>query len=435
VIIFLFYTYCGGIWNPGTPESNALSRPESTDGSLLNQLMLIGIFALTATIFMYSRVSWSRVLRGVAPFIGAVLLVAISVAWAADTELSARRSIRFVIELATLLLMSATYRDEIDFLRVLCVALGTIVVLDLATLAVPSIAFTPIGFKGVHVHKNQAGSFAFVALPCFLAATFERRVLRSWLLPSLLAVCALGILVISASKTGLILTFVCGFLTFYCYALTRTTGSARACLTFLFLVSFMIAGSVVVLADWDWNDVLTHTVGDPTFTGREQVWNFSIWRISQAPWLGYGYGDFWGLNREITDLMQRFGITFDFGQAHNGYIDVLGNLGLLGLVVVVVMLAHLGFGLIQRSKSGTALSLLGVFSFFGFCFYNITESSVLRAGVDSWVFFVLLSSATLMLVPVRRGIPTVVGVRPSRVPAHAAARRLPISRWEGERNG
>ena len=79
---------------------------------------------------------------------------------------------------------------------------------------------------------------------------------------------------------------------------------------------------------------------DMTFTGRTDIWDIMFEHIRRHPWVGTGYGAYWTGTEQGTpsfEFVARLG--FDPASAHNGYLDVLNELGALGLVVLFGYLA------------------------------------------------------------------------------------------------
>jgi exopolysaccharide production protein ExoQ len=76
---------------------------------------------------------------------------------------------------------------------------------------------------------------------------------------------------------------------------------------------------------------------DPTLTGRTEIWSVLVDSVMKRPFLGYGYYAFWqGLKGESGIAIHR--LNWTFGYAHNGYLEITLQLGLLGLAVFLVSL-------------------------------------------------------------------------------------------------
>src|SRR5205085_11553451 len=63
-------------------------------------------------------------------------------------------------------------------------------------------------------------------------------------------------------------------------------------------------------------------VSDPTFTGRDVIWRFTLDHIAQRPILGFGFQAFWG----TSDLLAAWSYLESWGyratDAHNIYLNV-----------------------------------------------------------------------------------------------------------------
>jgi O-antigen ligase len=65
-----------------------------------------------------------------------------------------------------------------------------------------------------------------------------------------------------------------------------------------------------------------------TLTGRKDIWGTLVPLAMERPFFGYGFGGFWTTAlREVTS-----------SHAHNGYLDVVLNLGFVGLVIFAMFL-------------------------------------------------------------------------------------------------
>jgi O-antigen ligase len=85
------------------------------------------------------------------------------------------------------------------------------------------------------------------------------------------------------------------------------------------------------------------------------IWQDSLRVWSKQPWLGVGPGNFWVYDQRFTQLpilLRNFNKT-GLGVAHNGYLQVLGELGPVGLLFYVSFIAVIivvSIRLFQRSK-------------------------------------------------------------------------------------
>ena len=72
---------------------------------------------------------------------------------------------------------------------------------------------------------------------------------------------------------------------------------------------------------------------DATLTARTTIWKGIATRAMQRPWLGHGYGAFWA-SPMGQEPLPRVGITIT--EAHNGIVDVFAEVGVVGVILVLV---------------------------------------------------------------------------------------------------
>jgi len=110
---------------------------------------------------------------------------------------------------------------------------------------------------------------------------------------------------------------------------------------------------------------ITRLLGkDSTLTGRTQLWSL-VWKLIRShPWFGYGYGGFWlGLQGPSAPVWRAVG--WQPPNAHNGFLDLLLDLGIIGLLlfvpVILTALRH-AFTLARRGRTlDTAFPLIFLF--------------------------------------------------------------------------
>jgi len=133
---------------------------------------------------------------------------------------------------------------------------------------------------------------------------------------------------------------------------------------------------------------------DPTLTGRTETWKLLL-SLPINPWVGTGFESFWLGNRlqELWDAIPNLYIN----EAHNGYIEVYLNLGLVGVSLIGLLLLT-GYRKIiatfLRDRERGAL-LLGFF--LAVLFESLTEAAF-RMMYPSWIFLLLVSMAASQAV-------------------------------------
>lgn len=301
----------------------------------LLQLVVLGGCGLLA--LLAGRPTLRAALR-LWPYVLILGLIVASAAWSVSPGHTLRRSLAMAALLA-FVLATATQLGPVRLMRIL---LGT--VLALALLSLLEAALRPaVGFdtgeyanaiRGVFPQKNVLGMALLFAAIALSFLVLERGRLRwtdgAWL------VGLLGMLVLARSTTSLVLTVAVAGLTVFilfvargglwaaAMALAAAVGAAAG------LLAFTALGTEGLF------DILGK---DPTLTGRTPIWA-ALWDVAaQRPLLGHGFAAFWLENarpvRGLTELVQ-----WDVPNAHSGYLEVLLQLGWVGMALVAVMAAH-----------------------------------------------------------------------------------------------
>ena len=122
---------------------------------------------------------------------------------------------------------------------------------------------------------------------------------------------------------------------------------------------------------FDINAQLAMAVGrDPTLTGRTNIWN-AVLSTHTNPLVGAGYETFW-LGPRLKQVWELAGVV---NEAHNGYLEVYLNLGLIGLLLLVLFLISSYRTICRHLKTLPRLGSLTLALWAILPFYNVTESA------------------------------------------------------------
>lgn len=242
-------------------------------------------------------------------------------------------------------------------------------------------------------HKNTWGQFMSLCSILFFSNILSRKG-RAFYIP-LLAV-SLSMLYMSKSATSLLaFAFSSSFL------LLMKGFSSKNVVGKMLVLAFFLSGAVATLIyciangrlPFDTLIDLVFKVTDKssTLSGRTFLWQLMGAEISRHPWLGTGFGGFWvGLEGAAGALVRRL----DWGpptQAHSGYLDVVNEIGIIGLLILsTVLLLHLYrcFSLYRaenRAHFAIHASLMT-----SFLILNYAESSFIQ-GTNIWWIVILCS--------------------------------------------
>jgi O-antigen ligase len=228
-----------------------------------------------------------------------------------------------LLPLACVSLIAGVVRPEV-LIRRLIVVFSAIVIWSLFLSFVPKFQ-NPVqpGFRGTFDHKNELGIFSVFTLCMVLA--FVRGRMR----PVLVLCCVLAVMG-TRSATAASGLFAVLFIWFWMSAIdSQKTRIDRSFLRIVSLASLVIG---VMLAVGLMSTFLSVYGKDVTFSGRTIIWNESITTVLRQPVQGYGLGGVWldGRSAVTADLQRRIG--FGAAHAHNGAIELLLEVGVVGLV-------------------------------------------------------------------------------------------------------
>jgi O-antigen ligase len=165
-------------------------------------------------------------------------------------------------------------------------------------------------------------------------------------------------------------------------------GLVAALLISLFLGVLSLGGEFSIYRFID-----TVNTDDPT-TGRAHFWSVTLDIIRANPYLGSGLGAFGVV---YTKYDSRNGL-FRLEQAHNDYLQVLSDAGIIGGVLALSFVALLFYRSLQRAKSGDDFRRAVAFAGLGGCFAVLVHSFfdfTLHTTSNALLFLVLAALATM----------------------------------------
>lgn len=297
----------------------------------LENRVALGLAALGAGFgFLCALAHSPRRLIGAAvsawPLIAFVALAGASRYWSSAPTDSLQSAIHLML-IASSAICIATFSDWPDIL-----AGGALAVLTLGLLSVVLIPagglmseIHPGALRGPWGEKNEAGMiYAFGAL-CFIAlAAHTRR--YAWLIGT---AALIPLLILSKSTTSL-LAFSAGVIILLAIEWVKGRPARLLLGSWLAVVMVAVIGLAMVT---NVGDVLEAAGKDTTLTGRSAIWPAIMDRIAERPWLGHGYNAFWAENAP-DKLWLWEEIQFQAHNAHNGVLETLLGLGIIGFILL-----------------------------------------------------------------------------------------------------
>jgi exopolysaccharide production protein ExoQ len=314
-----------------------------TEGDTLSRIVWLVLLAGAAYILASQNARTVLFLRNLNPFLLLFVgLATLSILWSIEPTVTIRRVIRLFTMVMTCTAFTLVGWNQRRFQRVLrnlitvLLAASAIFVYtspDLAIHHVPDHPELNLAWRGITTGKNILGSLSSAGFLLWLHAWLSRDAHKLVILggAALAAVC----LIMSRSSTSIMATL---FATTFMLILLRSPGSMRSYLPYFvgIFATVILIYSMAVLHLVPGLDVLltpiTALTGkDLTFTGRTSIWFVLIQHIHLRPWLGTGYGAYWVGPVPTSPSYEMLTRLFFYPtEGHNGYLDVINDLGLVG---------------------------------------------------------------------------------------------------------
>lgn len=343
------------------------------------------------------------------PVVVALLVCWVSLSWSIQPDVAVRRLILTTTVTWTIFVATENlgFDSTVKLLRIVLV--GVLLVNFITVLGWPSVGVHQFGdadelnlagdWRGVMMHKNFAGALCAITVLFFLFYS------RTVLMPVRIGVIAAAVVFtgFSQSKTsaGMALAAIAiGFL------YTRYNARYR-----VFLVALIVAVSLALPIYMNlYFDRAAYAVNNPYFfTGRGMIWSALAAFFNDHMMLGAGYGSFWNIGGQSPIHQYGTGWVLRVTSGHNGFLDLVVQIGLPGLCIVVLML--MVWPLVRLLRHGELIGQQGalVLTLLIFCIgHNMTESSLLDRDSIPEVFM-MFAIALIWRATAKRDRPVAIG--------------------------
>jgi hypothetical protein len=261
--------------------------------------------------------------------------------------------------------------------------------------------------QGIVGNSNHLGMLALFGVIVFAIQLADRSTRRSWTLLWLGLAGVTLLLTRSATVTLALAAATVAVLAALLVRRAATPGRRRA--TYGIIAAVIVAGGALAIV---FQGALLGILGKSAdFTGRIGIWEKVIDLASQRPVFGWGWVSYWMPWAEpFENLAFRNGVRQL--QAHNVWLDVWLQLGILGLIVLATLMLSASirawtfaidrpqFGR-ERAGSYSAWSLLPLALIVVLLVQSVAESRLITEY--GWAFLVLIATKTKALeVPAER---------------------------------
>ena len=370
------------------PYMSSSDEPFTGEGSTSRQLGYMSVFIM---ILWASRVGENPRRLLAVPLSLTVLLgwCWLSLAWALDPYIAIRRLGLTTLIIWTIFMVVRQLGFEETFRVIRWIMVLVLAANYLAVIGWPAVGIhqvTQIGdpgivgdWRGILQQKNFAGAMCALTI---LTYVLDKRQ-QSFILRVGVILATAYFLYRTSSKTsmGLLVLSLCAG-----WAFTKYDVRYRTLLIFSLIVALI---PVVLIVHAHWDQLVAPFNSEDALTGRVQIWPILLAYWHDNWLLGAGFGSFWNIG-PFSPVYRYAGSESwveTITSGHNGYLDLVVQIGLPGLVLAVVTTIVLPLMKLLANASTVRSNGALLMAFLVFCAgHNMTESSLLDRDAIVQVF-------------------------------------------------
>lgn len=246
-------------------------------------------------------------------------------------------------------------------------------------------------WRGMEVQKNiLAQNSLYCLLSSIVFFNFDKTRLTK-LYDSLLILISVLIIYKAHSSTNLIAVVIIVFMgiVFQIESIFNNLGIGRSILGLVFLFILTFSGIFVIFSSEIFGLIPGYFGKDTTLSGRVDIWNF-VWNdIEKRFLLGYGFATYWIMGSSRLEIFASYFEGFMVNEAHNGYLEIVLQLGLIGFVFFLFPIAAYIYRMFKLNNN------LAILIFISIMTLNYTESVLFKVGLGITTFYFMATYVTL----------------------------------------
>lgn len=385
----------------------------SLEGSRLLQVQWGSLFALSGwLLWRRSNTIWPRI-KELNPFLIALIIYCtLSAIWSPLPITTLKKVIQFGGMTALAIVVHDRMSHQVDFRRLLGITLLVIMALSaIVSVLLPRVGVDPLlgnAWRGITQHKNTLGMVAAISVMLWVSGFTRMHLPIKVRVVGLLF--SLVVLVMAKSSTALLTAFM-GVVILLAlrkrvprpgFLYTRLAIVGVLALVLLLHFFYVTMGR---LPTWEeLFSVVGYLTGKSSdLTGRNVIWALVIQEIANHPIFGIGFGAFWVGPGSPSDVVTHaLKGWHNIYQSHNGYLDMLNEIGIVGTLLFVGMLITYMLQLLQLMKYDRDQALVHWTLIIFLLVSNFSESGLLRGVAAQNLLFIYLTVEASMSVASHR---------------------------------
>ena len=357
------------------------------------QITLLSLICLGLYCLLRRKINWKEIIKSNLWLIIFLLYITLSISWS-DYQLISFK--RYIKTFGIIVMVLVIYSEDFPQLA-LSYILKRVFIFDLLISAVLIFLIPELGVRissgdpqwvGLTFTKNNLGQVACLAGIYFFWVLTKQEVNQKSITNVCLFILSIFLLLGSQSMTSIIVFAMAFFL----FSFFQVNVPPRFTII-IYLYSIILAGlSIALLNQIVFQGELIKSIFDAagkdlTFTGRAGLWKDVLSLASHNLFLGVGYGSFWldNLGNSLWDIY-----IWRPNQAHNGYIDVIASVGILGLALLICTIRAGFVSISSQFNKNYDFAKIRMVLLVVVLIFNLTESSLCRDNNFLWFIYLLV---------------------------------------------
>jgi O-antigen ligase len=168
---------------------------------------------------------------------------------------------------------------------------------------------------------------------------------------------------------------------FYVESIFNILKIGRSVLGFTFLLFLCLTFVFLIFSSEVFGLVPGYFGKDMTLSGRVPIWEYVGTEIDKKLFLGYGFAAYWVMGTTRILLFADYFEGFKVNQAHNGYLEIILQLGVIGFAFFLILLSAYIYRMFKVNNNLAILALISMLTL------NFTESVLFKVGLGTTTFY------------------------------------------------
>jgi exopolysaccharide production protein ExoQ len=337
-ILFIFISFFG----MAKPFPSVVSEVEEIHTSNFVNQIIYSLFFLTACILIIAQRNKILQLVKKDTLIALFLLwCTLTIIWSSYSTITSKRLFQLYTEVMVICTSLAYLDNEKNIIKIFRSIVYLYIILTLISVFTVPGAKDPVfgTWRGLTPHKNELGQMGVITtILCSIFFKSENSLFSKMI--AFIMILFSIIIIFGSQSTTAILSF-CAVLIFVLFLFVMhifTPLKIGPSFGIFIGLNIIFMFFLIMVFSPDVFQIIPEFFGkDMSFTGRTELWLYMLTEIKSHILTGCGYDGFWTIkNAAVLNLFSQF--IWLPNQAHNGYIDLFNETGLIGFIIFIMII-------------------------------------------------------------------------------------------------